>query len=317
MEFQVLMKNFYYILLFGFITVSCQKKIEFDLPEVEQTLVLEATVENGFPPKVILTRSQGYFDVFNITSASLVNIFITDAQVKISDGINEFDLDFDNNISVNGFSVPGYSTSDSNIIGEYGKNYTLNVYHKGDILTAKAQIPYPVQMDSVWFDPYIAFDDTLGWIKCNFKDPDTVGNCYRWFSKRINSFTYNYEAPFDNVLGEVKDKRFLPPIGSTTDDKLFNGLKFDFVLPRGVNGVVEGPDDSGVEGSFFSRGDTVVVKSSTTTYPIYLYVRAMENAAASNGSIFSSSGNLPYNVEGDGIGVFYGYGSSYDTLICE
>jgi hypothetical protein len=43
----------------------------------------------------------------------------------------------------------------------------------------------------------------------------------------------------------------------------------------------------------------------------------MENAAVSNGSIFSSPGNLPYNVEGDGIGIFYGYGSTYDTLICE
>ncbi len=43
----------------------------------------------------------------------------------------------------------------------------------------------------------------------------------------------------------------------------------------------------------------------------------MENAAVSNGGIFGSSGNLPYNVQGDGIGIFYGYGVSYDTLICE
>ena len=28
-------------------------------------------------------------------------------------------------------------------------------------------------------------------------------------------------------------------------------------------------------------------------------------------------GNLPYNIQGDGIGIFYGYGVSYDTLICE
>jgi hypothetical protein len=43
----------------------------------------------------------------------------------------------------------------------------------------------------------------------------------------------------------------------------------------------------------------------------------MENAAVSSGSPFSSSGNLPYNIDGDGIGIFYGYGSTYDTLICE
>ena len=42
-------------------------------------------------------------------------------------------------------------------------------------------------------------------------------------------------------------------------------------------------------------------------------MRAMENAAVSNGSIFLP-GNLPYNVQGDGID-FYGYGVSYDTLI--
>jgi hypothetical protein len=26
---------------------------------------------------------------------------------------------------------------------------------------------------------------------------------------------------------------------------------------------------------------------------------------------------LPYNVEGDGIGMFYGYAATYDTIICE
>jgi hypothetical protein len=98
---------------------------------------------------------------------------------------------------------------------------------------------------------------------------------------------------------------------------LFNGLSFDFIFPRGKDGLSDGPDDNNVESGFYKIGDTILVKSTTTTYPIYLYVRAMENAAASEGSIFSSPGNLPYNVQGDGIGIFYGYGVSYDTLICE
>jgi hypothetical protein len=119
------------------------------------------------------------------------------------------------------------------------------------------------------------------------------------------------------VIGTIKDRRFLAPIGSSSDDKLFNGLSFDFVLPRGEDGALEGPDDEGIEEGFFKRGDTVVVKSMSTTYPVYLYVRAMENAAVSNGSIFSSPGNLPYNIEGNGIGIFMGYGVTYDTLICE
>ena len=307
------MKYLFYILLLVTLLFSCQKEIEFDLPDVEQTIVVEATVENGFPPIVILTKSQGYFDVFDTNS--IIDMFIEDAEVFLSDGDNEFKLNFGTSLR-NGLPVPSYSTSDSNAIGQFGKNYTLNIYHQGDTVTATTQIPMPVEIDSLWFNAYEAYD-SLGLIWANFEDPDTVGNCYRWFAKRINTYRYNYDAPHDNVVGTPKDSRFIAPIGSSTDDKLFNGLKFDFVLPRGEDGVIEGPDDEGVEEAFFKRGDTVVIKSTSTTYPVYLYVRAMENAAASNGSIFSSSGNLPYNVEGDGIGMFYGYGATYDTVICE
>ena len=48
-----------------------------------------------------------------------------------------------------------------------------------------------------------------------------------------------------------------------------------------------------------------------------LKIRGNTKKSVSNGSIFASSGNLPYNVQGDGLGIFYGYGVSYDTLICE
>ena len=109
----------------------------------------------------------------------------------------------------------------------------------------------------------------------------------------------------------------MAPIGSSTDDKLFNGLTYEFFFPRGEDGLSSAPDDNNLEQGFYKIGDTIVVKSTTTTYPVYLYVRAMENAAVSNGGIFSSPGNLPYNIQGDGIGIFMGYGVSFDTLICE
>tara|TARA_B100001057_G_scaffold178438_1_gene179229 strand:- start:70 stop:999 length:930 start_codon:yes stop_codon:yes gene_type:complete len=309
------MNKLFYILLL-LITVSCQKAIEFDLPDTNSTLVIEAIVENDSFPKVFLTRSQGYFDPLNPSTVG--DMFILDAsEVILNDGTNDYNLSLDIDFSYfDSIPVPVYTNNDINIIGEFGKNYTLKVFYKGDTLTARAKIPQPIYMDSLWFEAYEALD-SLGFIWANFEDADTFGNCYRWFAQRINSYTYNYDPPFDNVKGTMKDRRPLAPIGSSTDDKLFNGLKFDFAFPRGEDGAAEGPDDEGDEEAFFKRGDTVVVKNTTTTYPIYLYVRAMENAAVSNGSIFSSPGNLPYNVEGDGIGIFYGYGSTYDTLICE
>jgi hypothetical protein len=301
------MKYIYYIFLIGL--SGCTKSIVFELPEVEQTIVVEATVESGLPPRVILTNSQGYFEA--IDSTILSNIFIHDADVVLSDGVESFPLQ---EINFNGIYV--YTSLDFDAIGQFGKTYSLSVQVNDKNVYSTTTIPQPLFIDSLWFDKYVAYD-SLGLIGARFSDPDTLGNCYRWFAQRINSYTYNYPSPFDNVKGTIKDSRPLPPIGSSTDDKLFNGLSFDFIFPRGEDGLLEGPDDKDIEAGFYKIGDTILVKSTTTTYPIYLYVRAMENAAVSNGSIFSSPGNLPYNVQGDGIGIFYGYGVSYDTLICE
>ena len=293
--------------------MNCQKQIEFDLPPVEQTFVVEAVVESGLPPRVIVTNTQGYFDPLD--SSSFLNMFVDDAVVELSDGDTTYELVY-SFVNSNGVILPGYTSFDPDLIGQYGKNYSLHVQVGDKEAHAKAQIPQPIILDSLWFFAYEAYD-SLGFIWAKFTDPDTVGNCYRWFAQRINSYTYNYDPPYDNVKGTMKDNRPLAPIGSSTDDKLFNGLTFDFAFPRGEDGILEGPDDEGIEEGFYKRGDTVLVKSTTTTYPTYLYVRAMENQAVSNGSIFSSPGNLPYNVEGDGLGVFIGYGVSYDTLICE
>ena len=293
--------------------MNCQKQIEFDLPPVDQTFVVEAVVESGLPPRVIVTNTQGYFDPLD--SSSFLNMFVDDAVVELSDGDTTYELIY-SFVNSNGVILPGYTSFDPEIIGQYGKNYSLHVQVGDKEAHAKAQIPQPIILDSLWFFAYEAYD-SLGFIWAKFTDPDTVGNCYRWFAQRINSYTYNYDPPYDNVKGTMKDNRPLAPIGSSTDDKLFNGLTFDFAFPRGEDGILEGPDDEGIEEGFYKRGDTVLVKSTTTTYPTYLYVRAMENQAVSNGSIFSSPGNLPYNVEGDGLGVFIGYGVSYDTLICE
>jgi hypothetical protein len=301
------MKKLVYILLL--FTLGCTKSIDFQLPEVQQIIVVEATVESGLPPRVVLTNSQGYFDP--IDSNILNEIFVHDAVIILNDGSNDYVLQ---EIEFNGIYL--YTSLEFGAIGQLGKTYSINIDINDKNIQASAKIPQSLLLDSIWFEKYESYD-SLGFIGTKFTDPDTLGNCYRWFAQRINTYKYNYPPPFDNVKGTVKDSRPLAPIGSSTDDKLFNGLSFEFAFTRGEDGNFEGPDDEGIEEGFFKTGDTILIKSTTTTYPVYLYVRAMENAAVSNGGIFGSSGNLPYNVQGDGIGIFYGYGVSYDTLICE
>ena len=82
------MKNIYYILLIGLL--GCTKSIVFELPEIEQTIVVEATVESGLPPRVILTNSQGYFEA--IDSSILYDNIIQESDLVLSDCIEIYTL---------------------------------------------------------------------------------------------------------------------------------------------------------------------------------------------------------------------------------
>jgi hypothetical protein len=308
------MKKIIDILIVAFVVVlfSCQKQIEFSLPDVEQTIVVEGKIESGQPPIVFLTTTQGYFEP--IDSTTFDNIFIHDADVSIYDGFTYYPLtEFNFGIA----SV--YTTLDVDAYGVDGRDYLLNISYQDKVFTAQTQIPYPVPLDSIWFETSDLSNplDSLGFIYSEFADPDTSGNCYRWFSKRINSYTYNYDVPFNNVIGKQKDSIYIPPFGSASDDKFFNGLTFEFAVARGEIGSFEGPDDEGLEEGYFKIGDTVAVKATAITYPTYLWVRSMEDQAFSAGSPFASPGNLPGNIDGGAIGIWSGYGIYYDTVICQ
>jgi len=67
----------YYILLFiTLILISCQDEITLALPQAENKLVVEGAIEPGFPPYVILTNNQGYFE--SIDENTYNNLFVND-----------------------------------------------------------------------------------------------------------------------------------------------------------------------------------------------------------------------------------------------
>ena len=175
------MRKLVYILIL-FIS-GCTKSIDFQLPEVEQIIVVEATVENGLPPRVVLTSSQGYFDP--IDSNILNEIFIHDAEITLNDGINNFTLQ---EIEFNGIYL--YTSLDFSAMGQLGKTYSINIDVNDKNIQASAKIPHSLILDSLWFEKYEAYD-SLGFIGTKFTDPDTLGNCYRWFAQRINTYKYN------------------------------------------------------------------------------------------------------------------------------
>ena len=74
------------MLLLGLI--SCREEISLELNSNEEKLVVEGHIEPGFPPYIILTKNQGYFDP--IDSNTYSNIFVSEADIivyKIEKGI--------------------------------------------------------------------------------------------------------------------------------------------------------------------------------------------------------------------------------------
>ncbi len=323
------MKATHYILFFLACAaiLSCQKAIEVDLPEVEQEYVVEGRIETNSPPIVILTETQGYFDEASVES--VFGTFIHGATITMtssnggsfllteicSSNIPDSLLDDVSALtgipaeSLSLFDYCVYTSLDPSAVGEENVFYQLEIDVDGHQMSSHTKIPGSVPLDSTWFE--VEGDlDSLGFVWAYLTDPDTVGNYYRWYAQRINLHTFGVEE------GTVKDPFPIAPFGSIFDDKFFNGLTFDFAYNRGEIGNLEGQDDEGPEEGYFKSGDTVVVKFCSTTRENFLYIRALENQAATAGSPFASPGNLPFNIEG-GIGVWAGYAPAFDTVICE
>ena len=60
---------------------SCRKEISLDLNSITEKIVVQGSIEPFFPPYVILTRNQGFFDP--ITNETYNNLFIKDAEVIV------------------------------------------------------------------------------------------------------------------------------------------------------------------------------------------------------------------------------------------
>ena len=84
------MKLLLVLLSAGIVFGSCSKAIEFDLPEVEQDVVLVGKIESGNYPIIFLSKTQGYFEP--TSTESIFGTSIHNANVTMNDGVNEITL---------------------------------------------------------------------------------------------------------------------------------------------------------------------------------------------------------------------------------
>ena len=294
-----------FLLTLTIIISSCEKDVKLDLPQPEQKIVVEGHIEQDAPPYVILTWNTSLYE--EIDANTLQSLFVKGAIVTVSDGTTTDTLQ---EISTNSLtpeliaqflnmdpddirntSISFYSTL--NMFGEVGKRYELTVQKDNHLVKAVTTIPQLIPLDSVYTrphpDPGI---DSLVRLFVLYDDPDTLGNFARYFIQR-------------NGGGMIT--------GYIFDDALINGKQFEFELPRPLG---RNEDFDYETSGYYWKGDTVVVKWTAIDQDHYQFWETWEYALGSAGNPFSGPSYVKSNVNG-GLGIWGGYGVTYDTLIIQ
>jgi hypothetical protein len=284
-----------WVVILAFAFSACEKKIDFKPRQSEASLVVDARIESGQAPVVVLSKSLGYFS--KIDPEILSQSFVRNARVTLSNGektqvLKEYAVQ-----DTSGYTIYYYSSDPAQganaFKGEFNKTYNLTIESEGKTYTAVTHIPaLQKKIDSLWWEPLTNPEDSsMVLVMARISDPPGLGNYTRYFTRS------NQEL-------------FYPGLNSVSDDQIIDGKTYNIQIERGVD---RNQDIDFENYSFFYRGDTVTVKFCNIDKATYDFWRTMEFSYASIGNPFSSPAKVSGNVKG-ALGYFGGYAVQYITL---
>ena len=292
------MKTFFIFLLTIIFLSSCEKNIDFNLKNAEDVLVVDAQIENGQAPTVVLTKSFDYFST--ISPQLLANSFVRNAEVTISNGtlthkLKEYAISLAPGYTAYFYGIDSANPSTA-FVGEFNKQYSLTIKAEGKEYFAKTNIPLLVKYpDSLWFKPAPLNPDTNKRIlMTRTTDPPGLGNYIRYFTKKNR----------DN---------FLPGSNSVFDDAVIDGTTYEIQVDPGI----DRNNPISADSNFFKRGDTVTVKVCNIDKPTYTFWSTWEFAQQSIGNPFTQPNKVLGNISTGALGAFCGYAAWYKTIIAK
>lgn len=311
------------------IILSCEKEIQLNIPNAGKEIVVQAMIQEGYPPVVQLIWSDSYFAT--IDSNSYNEMFINGAEISIynhdkSDTIllTEIGVIFPG-------SLPGvYTDSNTDFFGTHpysnffkvGEQYHLKVTFQGDTLTATTSIPNPTPLDSIWFVPDPRFPD-YGDFYMYYDDPDTMGNNVMFEHKRIAHFSLKEKK-------DVPDFMFIKPYGAVRNDfEGLNGVGFETFFERGEGANFgdeeihfKDPNFGNFQSAYYNDtignifADTVLLRFSQLDKASFEFWRSVIAQDMMNSNPFAEPMNLESNING-GLGIFEGKAAIYYKLIAK
>jgi hypothetical protein len=315
MELRIL-KYKYLCFLACIFFLACEKDVTIDLPKGEPRLVVEGRIETGAAPLVILSKSTGFFS--STDAAAFEQSLVNDAEVFVQTGQQEVKLGtlcsdnpliapFLPQVSAS-LGVPLellqrirfciYTDLTGSMTGKENTQYKLRINWASKTYSATTTIPPHIPLDSCYFRESRS-KPGLGVMRATLRDPETPGNYYRWYARRI-----------------TRDQRFLRPMGSVFEDRFFNGETFWFEVTRPVAINSNEPEDIGREKYLYKNTDTVIVKFCTIDKGAFEFLRTFESEAANLGNPFAAPITVVSNIDNGATGVWAGYGVWTDTVYC-
>jgi hypothetical protein len=286
------------LLLFIICFSSCEKDITIKLDPTNTDLVVDASIDNGRFPVVVLTKSLDYFSVLD--PSLLLSSYIHNARVMMSNGgitaqLREESVKNDSTGLTSYFYTFSDSTSGPKFRGELNTKYHLEIQVGNTVYTASTTIPgLDKYIDSLWWvkAPKSA-DSLLVNLKARVVDPPGYGNYTRYYTS-------------------INDGPYYPGLNSVFDDQITDGTTYTVTVTRGVNRNLPINQD---DYSFFNKGDSVVVKLANIDKATYDFWRTMEFNYQSIGNPFSTPTSVISNISSGALGYFGGYAAQYKGLL--
>jgi hypothetical protein len=281
---------------------GCEEDINLELTGGARKIVIEGSIENGQTAQVIVTRNSPLSQAIDFSS-----ILVDNAKVYVSDGIITDTLHLDTLLTT---SVP-FVYVGKKIKGVPGQRYSLTVIVDNAIFASSTVIPQPIQLDTVWWKPYPP-ETEYGTATARLTDPIGYGNAYKWFAKRPVKIKLD-----DKGMPIILNRRYVAPSGSTFDDKFIDGKSFEFSYFRGYDPTeaIIAENEEPQERNMFKKTDTIYIKFCTIDDRVARFYTTFESAASSNGNPFASPSSIIGNIAGGALGVWAGFGASYDTIM--
>jgi hypothetical protein len=293
-----MLKRYFFLITFISFFCACEKGINFKLNAAPPQLVVDASIENGLPPVVVLSSSLNYFSQIN--PAILENSFVHNATVSVSSGTMTQQLkEYSKAGDSTGYTIYYYTLDSSNLInafwGASNNTYHLKIDVNGQTYTAQTTIPtLAKRIDSLqWEEAPDNPDTTKVIVFATITDPPGYGNYTRYYTS-------------------VNDSAYFPGLNSVYDDQITDGTTYTVQVERGVD---RNQKIDLTNYSFFHRGDKVIVKFCNIDKATFDFWRTMEYNYQSIGNPFSSPTQVLGNISNGALGCFAGYAAQYITIL--